>query len=124
MQDSRIVKTYNKALNHFFKRYNIYFQSFNLQARATAPISQEDEKEYERLDNLRIEGMKYVEKKCRKQKMGGVSWTPDLTHLRLSIEVWMLVIKINRKCKVVQELSLERRLRKIWEILTQRYLMK
>ena len=36
--------------------------------------------------------MVYAEKRCRKLKMGGIPWTPELTKIRVSIEVWKLVV--------------------------------
>ena len=44
--------------------------------------------------------MAYAEKKCRKLKMGGIPWTPELARLRSSIEVWQLVRQRIRHCKV------------------------
>jgi len=32
--------------------------------------------------------------------MGGIPWTPELTDIRVGIEVWMLVLRRNRGCKV------------------------
>lgn len=44
----------------------------NLQARDTTSLLQYDTYEYERPDKLRIDGMKYAEKKYSKLKRGGV----------------------------------------------------
>lgn len=35
-----------------------------------------------------------------KLKMEGIPWTPDLIQIRLSIELWMLVIKRGKGCIV------------------------
>ena len=100
LQDPRIIKKYVKYLKHFFKRHSLSDQSKLLQDRVTCPITKEDALEYERLDKIRIAGMQYAEKRCRKLKMGGVPWTPELSYIRLGIEVWMLVLKRLRGCLV------------------------
>lgn len=70
LQDPRLIKKYNKCLNHFFKRHFLSDQTKLLQARVSCPITSEHAKEYERLDKLRIVGMQYAEKQCRKLKKG------------------------------------------------------
>ena len=100
MQDPRIVKKYNKSLKYFFKRHNLDTRSAKLQQNATFPLTLQAAHEYEKLDKIRIEGMKYAEKRCRRLKMGGIPWTPELTDIRVGIEVWMLVLQRNRGCKV------------------------
>ena len=44
--------------------------------------------------------MQYAEKHCRKLKMGGIPWTLELTRIRMSIEVWKLVLKRINGCEV------------------------
>ena len=100
MKDPRIVKKYNKSLKHFFKRHKLDTRSAKLQQNATFPLTPQAAHEYEKLDKIRIEGMKYAEKRCRRLKMGGIPWTPELTDIRVGIEVWMLVLRRNRGCKV------------------------
>ena len=56
------------------------------------PLSDAEAANFERLDAIRIRGMVYVERHCRKLKMGGVPWTPELSKIRLGIEVWKLVL--------------------------------
>ena len=76
VQDPRIVKKYVTYLNQFFKRHTLLDQSKLLQDRVTCPITREDATEYERLDKIRIAGMQYAEKRCRKIKMGGFPGHP------------------------------------------------
>ena len=37
--------------------------------------------------------MVYAERRCRKLQMGAIQWTPELSKIRHSIEVWQLVHK-------------------------------
>ena len=41
--------------------------------------------------------------------MGGVPWTPELTDIRVGIEVWMLVLRRNRGCKVSARKSMHKK---------------
>ena len=98
--DPRVVKKYNKCLKQFFKKHSLLDQVTLLQDRMTRPLSPQDALEFERLDSVRIQGMKYAERRCRKLKMGGVPWTPELSVIRVSIEVWTLVMKRLKGCLV------------------------
>ena len=70
MLDPRVMKRYNGLLNSFFNRVSLPLQIKLLQDRATSPLSSQDAATYERLDSIRIQGMVYAEKRCRKLKMG------------------------------------------------------
>ena len=98
--DPRVVKKYNKLLKQFFRKFSLLDQVRLLQGRMTRPLSSEDASTFERLDAIRIKGMMYAEKRCRKLKMGGVPWTPQLTKIRLGIEVWNLVVRRLHGCDV------------------------
>jgi hypothetical protein len=81
LQDPRIVNRYNKHLKQFFQKSSLFDKAASLQARITHPLKEAEVQEYEHLDKLRIEGMQHAEKKCRKFKMGGVPWTPELSKI-------------------------------------------
>ena len=61
--------------------------------KLTSLITEEDKREYEELDQIRIEGMKHAEKGCRQLKMGAILWTPNLLVLKRQLEVFLLVHK-------------------------------
>ena len=44
LQDPRLVKKYNKCLNHIFKRHSLSDQSTLLQEMTTCPITDDDAK--------------------------------------------------------------------------------
>ena len=98
--DPRVVRKYNKLLKRFYRQFSLVDQVSLLQERATYPLSDEDASTFERLDEIRIRGMVYAEKRCRKLKMGGIPWTPELSNIRLSIEVWKLVVARLKGCAV------------------------
>lgn len=75
-QDPRIVKRYLKTLDRFYKKHKIYERAYQLFHNFSYPLSEQQQHEYEALDNLRVTGMKFAEKKCRKLKMGGRKWSP------------------------------------------------
>ena len=60
---------------------------------------------------MKIAGMQYAERRCRKLKMGGIPWTSELTYIRLSIEVWMLVIKRLKGCMVSSRTILRKKVK-------------
>ena len=99
-EDPRVVRAYNRAFKRFLINKGLDFDAHKLADRIQRPLSSHNQVEYERIDGLRIQGIVYAEKKCRKLKMGGIPWTPELARLRSSIEVWQLVRRRIRHCKV------------------------
>ena len=100
LNDPRIIHNYNVKLKHYFSHHSLALQVQKLQDRVTYPLSSSAATEYERLDKIRIQGMQYAERHCRKLKMGGVAWTPELTTIKLKIEVWQLVSRRLTGCLV------------------------
>ena len=91
--DPRIMKKYIETLRKFLKKSNMTNRVLELQSRITQPLDEDTAKEFEKLDRIRIQGMMTAERRCRKLKMGGVPWTPELSRIRNTIEVWQLVLK-------------------------------
>ena len=93
--DPRVVAKYLKNYKAFVKTHNLLDRAFNLQAscRAGAPLSEEQVTEFEKIDELRVQGMKMAERKCRKLKMGNVPWSPKIGQASLQIHVWKMIIK-------------------------------
>jgi len=46
------------------------------------PLTPEEAVELEHLDQVRTEGMKFAEKKCRKLAMGEVDFSPEVNRAR------------------------------------------
>ena len=100
LNDPRVINNYNAKLKNYFSRHSLSFHVKGLQENITQPLASSTALEYERLDKIRIGGMQYAEKHCRKLTMGGVPWTPELTRIKLTIEVWQLVIRRLKGCLV------------------------
>jgi hypothetical protein len=68
-------------------------QAFSLQTHSKYPIMSQHAAEYERLDQLKIEGLKFADRNCRKLPMGEVPWSLQLQVLRYQLGYWQLVCK-------------------------------
>lgn len=64
-------------------------------------MEKNDEKEYEKLDNIRIQGMIHAENKCRKLKMGAKKWSVTFQKARDTI----LYYKLSRSKKLGKSIS-------------------
>ena len=69
--DPRTVKKYLDYLDKFYRINEIYKSIDLFTEMIDLPLTAEGQLEYERLDKLRVKGMKKSEKRCRKLKMGG-----------------------------------------------------
>jgi hypothetical protein len=92
-QDPRIVKRYLQLLEEFVQRHRLPERAFALQEQCSYPLSPLHAAEWEAIDSLRVQGMLYAERRCRKLHMGGVSWSPDVQRSMDLILLWQLVCK-------------------------------
>ena len=99
-QDPSIQQRYIKVLTAFLTKHDVFQRSSTLFSKLSSPISAEHRTEYERLDQLRTEGMKLAEKKCRKLFLGGKCWSPVLQQARDTIKYLSLCISKAKGCKV------------------------
>ena len=82
-----------------------------LESTVNYPPTQEQIKEYEKLDKLRLEGICAAERQCRKYKMGNVPWSPMMGGVWNQIYAWDMVIR-KKKGRRVSSRFLKRLLRK------------
>ena len=84
-KDPKVRDKYNLILEEFFTKHGIRERTQELLASYSIPLSSHQITEYEKLDKLREQGMLIAERNCRKLKMGGVAWSPELQKLRTII---------------------------------------
>ena len=98
-RDPRIVNKYNHELEKYLRERKIFTRLHNLFNTFTAPLNDAHMKELEKIDYIREEGMLFAEKRCRKLKMGGVQWSPEIQKAMDTIRYIKLCItrKKNRK---------------------------
>ena len=90
---SHSVKSYNLNLQKYIRIHNPDARAQALKETARQPLTDQQQKEYEEIDKLTVEGMKQSEAKCRKLKMGGVQWTPQVSTNFETINVIRMLIK-------------------------------
>ena len=87
------VKKYNSILVRFIRNHKMNVRAQKLKDAAQFPLTLPQQKQFENLDSLMVEGMKLAEKKCRKLKMGGVQWTPQVSKNFKTIHVLCMLTK-------------------------------
>ena len=90
---SHSVKAYNLNLQKYISIHNLKARAQALKETAHQPLTDQQQKEYEEIVKLMVEGMKQSEAKCRKLKMGGVQWTPQVSTNFETINVIRMLIK-------------------------------
>ena len=78
-----VVKQYLQELHKYYKKHDVYSRIHHLFFNFKVPLTQQDVKEYEKLDTLRANGMKKAESKCRRLKMGACKWSPKYAEAHL-----------------------------------------
>ncbi|MGL5936571.1 MAG: endonuclease/exonuclease/phosphatase family protein [Cetobacterium sp.] len=95
LSDTPCVKRYLSAYKRLIQGYNLLQRQFRLESETKpgTPLTQEQIQEYEAIDRLKTRCMLQAEKRCRKLKRGGVSFSEEtITPLRL-IAWWNVAIK-------------------------------
>lgn len=100
LNDPRVVKRYIDTLHELFKHHNLYGRVRNLRQSIEDSLTEKQAEEYEEIDGIRERCMKRAEQKCRKLKMGGRKWSPELQNARDKIKMWTLVRRRCKNCKV------------------------
>ena len=97
--------------NSYYEQY-ISFHQFDqralaLEQQATYPLSHAHQQEYEKIDRLRIEGIKPAEKQCQQLRMGGVPYSDVMARFREELHAWSLVVR-QKKGKKISSRHLKR----------------
>jgi hypothetical protein len=93
LQDLRVVKRFITTYQSWIEGHSLATHAFALQSNARYPLSLEHAAEYEWLDHMKIEGLRYADRCCQKLPMGGVPWSPQLQVLRHQLGYWQLICK-------------------------------
>ena len=101
LQDPGVTDVYLKLLNDHYNKYGMVDKVYEMsQKPITYPLNEELVKMWERLDNIRVQGMRYAERRCRKFKAGKIPWNPKMSEALNIVVMWTLVIKRCKGCKV------------------------
>jgi hypothetical protein len=92
-QDPRVVARYNEILAKHCEENKVFERAAFLASESTTPIAAAQAKEWEDIDRIMIAAMEIAEKGCRKIRAGKISWTPELSILRMREKAWSLKIK-------------------------------
>ncbi len=109
--DPRCVANYNRSYERFVRDNMLLEQAKALEERSNNPLSQEDQKDYERLDVLWCQGVELAERRCRKLRMGQVAFSPSVQAAMRSINAWSMLIRRVKGLRVSSRL-LQRTMRK------------
>ena len=90
-------------LNEFMRKHKVKEKVLNLKNNATVPLTKDLINEYEKLDSLRVQGMKHAEKKCRKLRIGQIPRTPELSKIRKEIVLWTILIRQKEEKKLTRK---------------------
>ena len=76
--DPRVVEKYITTLRELLAEHDFDMRSRHLFLSMQSPLTEEQQRQYEELDELRTWAANEAEKSCRKLKMGQVKWCPKL----------------------------------------------
>jgi len=103
-KDARIVTNYLQVFEKEAIKVDLLPKVLNLQSKATYPLSQSLQQEYEALDNLRCQITEHAEQKCRKLRKGQVAFSPELQQASSLIKAYNLCLKRSQGRKVSSRL--------------------
>ena len=96
------MKKWKRAYSKFIHKHNLHSRIFAIEyacIRQQNHLSPTQIKIYNGLLNLRMQGIKHADKKCRKLMMGQVPYSNVLQSCRLKISLWNAALTRKRGCK-------------------------
>ncbi len=92
--DPRVVKRYTDKYHTYLVKTGLYKRASELERKVyeSEEFVIADQKEYEAIDKLRVKGMKWAERHCRKVKVGKVEWSPKLQAAMDTQRYWKLTL--------------------------------
>ena len=69
-------------------KHRVIQRQFQLEENVQTIMTPVQQREYEKILQLRNEGLNYAEKRCRKIRCGQVPYSPELQKARIEIELW------------------------------------
>jgi hypothetical protein len=94
------VQHFNRIYEQHIKTHKLDKRARRLHRTACSPLTPQQVKEFEAIDDQMVIGMKVADKGCRKLKMGGIQWTPKYSETNDTINVCRLILKKNKGGKV------------------------
>jgi hypothetical protein len=93
LNNTGVVKKYNRFLRHEHNQLRLGTQSFALQSAVTLGLTSAHHKEYETIAHLDDCARKHANKKCRKLRMGALDFVDSLKIARGTIDLWDLLLR-------------------------------
>jgi Reverse transcriptase (RNA-dependent DNA polymerase) len=93
--DPRVVTKYNTVLEECCISKHIFERADRLTSQIEGALTKQQTRELESIDRLMISAMKTAERQCRNLHTGEISWTPQLTILRMTEKAWVLKLRGN-----------------------------
>ena len=82
-----------EANEKFVSEHKLLEKTQALLERASYPLTEYDQRMFEWLDQMKLVGIKYADKQCRKLRMGDVSFSPEVLKCWKTIEAWKCLRK-------------------------------
>lgn len=99
-KDPRVLKKYNMEFKKLANSHGLIARTFKLESTVQGPLTPGQKRDFEELDKVHRKISLQAEKKCRRLKMGNVSWTPEYRLALMKHRFWILVLKRLQGCKV------------------------
>jgi hypothetical protein len=104
------VFAYNNHLLTHIHWHNVLPRLHHLYATRDGKFNLQQQQQLEALDRIRVEGMLFAEKRCRKLAMGNVDFSPEVDMARKRRWLWQQVVK-RREGKNISSSLITRRAR-------------
>ena len=88
VQDKRVLKKYLRLVKEFDRKHNIYMKLHALINKYGSISDELFQKELNKIDEIKCQGMTFAEKRCCKLFKGTVEFSPELSTFRDKWQLW------------------------------------
>jgi hypothetical protein len=97
--DPRIRNKWITSYTEFIKQHKLHTKQFEIEHKILHHQNEGTYNDSEKIRRLRLQGIKYADKRCRKLTMGGVPFSAEYSEITTEMELWKAIITKKQGCK-------------------------
>lgn len=97
--DPRTRNKWIQLYTEYIQQHNLHIKQFQIERDISSSHNDKAYSESETIRKMRLQGIRYADKHCRKLHMGGVPFSAEYAEITTKMELWKAVITKKQHCK-------------------------
>jgi hypothetical protein len=97
--DPRVRNKWIKLYTEHIQQHKLHHKQFQIENNLLSQNNEKVYKESKSIREIRMQGIRYADKKCRKLNMGGVPFSAEYAEITNEMELWRAVVTKKQQCR-------------------------